>query len=68
MKKIITIARQYGSGGREIGKNLPKLMAYHFMIMKLFHRQQKKPDLQKQHLNAQKKKHPTVCCIRLRWE
>ena len=30
MNKVITIGRQYGSGGREIGQNI---MEFHFMTM-----------------------------------
>lgn len=68
MNKVITITRQFGSGGREIGKKLAGLMEFHFTTMKSFPVRQKTPVLQRRLLSAQRIKQATVCFIPLRWE
>lgn len=34
-KRIITVSRQFGSGGRTVGKHLAEKLAYRFMIRSL---------------------------------
>ena len=68
MNKIITITRQFGSGGREIGKKLAEAYGIPFYDNEIISRVQKTPVLQRRLLSAQKIKQATVCFIPLRWE
>lgn len=67
MNKIITISRQYGSGGREIGQKLAKHYDIPFMIMKSLRERQRRADLLRKHLQELRIRLQTVCFIHLLW-
>ena len=52
-KSIITISREYGSGGRLVGKTLAKMLNIPFMIMNLLHYLPKKQGFHKTILKNQ---------------
>ena len=45
MAKVITISREFGSGGHDIGVEVAKRLNIHFMIMKSWIRLWKRADL-----------------------
>lgn len=68
MNKIITITRQFGSGGREIGKKLAEAYGIPFYDNEIISRAAKDTGFAEAALSAQKIKQATVCFIPLRWE
>ncbi len=69
MNKIITITRQFGSGGREIGKKLAEAYGIPFYDNEIISRAAKDTGFaEAAFLSAQKIKQATVCFIPLRWE
>lgn len=67
MKKIITISRQYGSGGREIGQKLAEHYNIPFMTMKSLQERRRKAVLPRKHLRELRTKQQTVFYILLPW-
>ena len=63
MNKIITISRQYGSGGREIGQKLAKHYDIPFYDNEIITR----ADLLRKHLQELRIRLQTVCFIHLLW-
>mgnify|MGYP000570947952 CR=1 FL=1 len=64
-KSIITIGRQYGSGGHEIGEKLAKELGINFTIKSCLTVQPKKAESVRNCLNITMKNQPTVFCILL---
>ncbi len=60
---IITIGREYGSAGREIGIKLRKILELNFTTKKCWNAQQKKVGSAKSFLRHMMKNLPTVFCI-----
>lgn len=67
MNKVITISRQYGSGGREVGKLLADAYGIPFYDNEIITRAAKRPALPRLLLRKQKTRLPTAFCIHWRW-
>lgn len=61
---IITISRQYGTGGREIGQKLALRLGIPFYDRELITRAAKKPALMKNCSSSLTSGRPTAFCIR----
>ena len=67
MKKIITISRQYGSGGREIGQKLAEHYNIPFYDNEIITRAAKESGFARKHLRELRTKQQTVFYILLPW-
>ena len=67
MNKVITISRQYGSGGREVGKLLADAYGIPFYDNEIITRAAKETGFAEATLRKQKTRLPTAFCIHWRW-
>ena len=67
-KIIITIGRQFGSGGREIGKKLAEKFGISYYDKNYCNWQPKKADYARNYSKKRMKKHPEVFCKPWLWD
>ena len=64
---IITIGREYGSGGRQIGQEEQNILALNAMIKNFWSARQMTAESVRSCLNTMMKSQPTVFCTHLLW-